>query len=301
MDLILKKMYSLMKMQLYAVDKQKLLIPASKAFRKLDYFCIECSGQVRLRSGPHRRPHFFHVKPNLECHLSAKSLAHLQVQCRLQAILPEDACRLEVRFKEIGRIADAVWTDQKLIFEVQCSPISAEEVFQRNKDYGSLGFQVIWIFHDRQYNKFRISAAESSLKNSPHYFTNIDAEGRGIIYDQFDIGKNGLRLKKLPPLKVDLSTPLSYNRDLDEPGKIPQLAVQRIGSWPIGFAGDLADCSLKEAENDPYLRQALELEKSYFPSPLPKTFWNTLKSLFYRYGARPYRLAFQMLLERACR
>ena len=146
-----------------------------------------------------------------QCRQNGKSLAHLQAQRRLEELLGADQCRLEVKFGPINRIADVVWEPKKIIFEVQCSPISAEEVNARNRDYKGMGYEVIWLLHDSQFNRQRVSAAEMSLRHSCHYFTNMNAEGAGYFYDQFDVVVDGLRRAKFSPLQVDLSKRIHFN------------------------------------------------------------------------------------------
>ena len=90
------------------------------------------------------------------------SSSHLAIQKVLSKSLP--GSRLEHRFPSIGRVADVVYFPKKIIFEVQCSPISLKEVQKRNRDYLSLGFTVIWILHDRHYNKKTLSLAERACR-----------------------------------------------------------------------------------------------------------------------------------------
>ncbi len=280
-------------MQLYAFDSHNNLIPAAKALKGKDYTCPECQGTVRSRKGDHRKAHFFHYKSSLHCKLSGKSMIHLQVQSYLQNLLPEGECTLERPFPEISRIADAAWISKKIIFEIQCSPLPAEEVKARNADYSSLGYQVVWVLHDKQFNQYRLSGAESHLRNGPHYFTNIDVEGEGMIYDQFDIHLKSLRKKKMAPLAVDLSKPLTPLQGDHE------LKVVRMRSKmrPLHFSGDLLDMvSLRED----YLQEAERLEREFFPE-VSQTFFAKLKRCIFDVLIHPYRLLFQILLERSCR
>lgn len=255
-------------MQLYALDEQKRIIAATKAERQADYFCLECGATIRLRSGPHRQAHFFHLFSVEQCRQNGKSLAHLQAQRRLEQLLGPDQCRLEQRFSPINRIADVVWEPMRIVFEVQCSGISAEEVQQRNRDYQRMGYRVVWLLHDNQFNRYKVSAAEMSLRHSPHYFTNINAEGEGDIYDQFDIVTNGLRSHRLPKLRVDLAAPVRFENDTTP--KL-RLVEKRLECFPGFFAGDLADLCLHNSDSA-YLAQALPLE----PTPaLSRPWWHT--------------------------
>ncbi|MBA3285957.1 MAG: hypothetical protein H0U27_12990, partial [Nitrosopumilus sp.] len=128
-------------MQLYAFDIESKLISAKNALRQIDYFCPECKGYLRLRGGLHRQDHFYHSDFTPTCRQSVKSAEHLHTQLYILSQLPEKKCFMERRFPEINRIADICWESKKIIFEIQCSPISVEEIQERNRDYQSAGFE----------------------------------------------------------------------------------------------------------------------------------------------------------------
>ena len=142
-------------MQLFALDENDQLVPAQRAVRQRTYICLECGKNVRLRGGVHRQIHYYHIEPIRSCKLAGKSLIHLNVQFYMQSILPQGDSALEHRFPRIRRIADVVWISQKIVFEIQVSLITAEEVLQRNRDYLSQGYRVVWILHEKRYNKFQ--------------------------------------------------------------------------------------------------------------------------------------------------
>lgn len=283
-------------MQLYALDGKNNFVAASKALKQQNYICLECEGIVRVRSGIHRHAHFFHLKPSISfCKLHAKSMVHLQVQWYLQAILPKGECFLERPFAMINRIADAAWLPQKLIFEVQCSPISAHEVKARIADYASIGFQVIWILHERQFNQFRMCAAELALRSHPFFFTDIDLEGKGTIYDQFDLFKKGLRVRKLKRLEVDLSHPFPMPVRVDIP--MPMMLQERMKTWSLHFSGDLIDHAKRGSD---FLLEAITVEDEVFPKSNRKCFFSICREWILK-GLNLYKLFFRMLLERACK
>jgi len=237
-------------MQIRALDFTKALVLAENANKHQDYQCIECQQIVRLRRGIHRKAHYYHVQPNRICRQHAKGMPHLMLQHFLKNILPEGEVELECQFAAIGRIADVAWHGQRLVYEIQCSPISMEEVKGRNENYASLGYQVVWIFHDNLYNQSRLSAAESFLRDHPHYFSNMDEEGEGIIYDQFSLITNGKRVYRLPVLSIDPSSP-KYLREQQNPKDqiLPFVLQRRIKIWPFIFAGDTIDRCLEAYEN----------------------------------------------------
>lgn len=223
-------------MQLYAYDPLGHLIFSYHAKRQQNYCCLECGSIVRLREGHIRKPHFYHLTKT-SCRQSEKSLTHLQLQIYLKQNLPENEASLEHRFPDIRRIADVAWHPQKIIFEIQCSPMTKEEMEARVESYKSVGYQVVWVLHDRQFNKWRLSAMESGLLEIPHYYTNMDEKGKGLIYEQWRHIDKGIRLHTLPPLSVDLTKPYRKNK--------------------LGFEGDIGSLP----ESHPYLQKIKAKEK----------------------------------------
>lgn len=282
-------------MQLFAANENNQPIFANNALKQKDYHCLECHGVVRLRSGIHRQKHFYHTHSAPHCHQQGKGIVHLMTQMHLLKILPEGEAKLEVRFPQMGRIADVAWDSQKIVFEVQCASISAEEVLERNRDYQKMGWQPVWILHDQRYNQKRISAAEFVLRSHPHYFTNMNSEGHGIIYDQFDLHQKGFKTQKMGPLSINLGKRIFFstsNKNLKNPLKIVQ---QRINSWSCYFENDLFDIS--QIENSEYIIEAKRREAEFYK---PIKMSSRIRKIF-SLLARPYVLGFQMLLEKLCR
>lgn len=277
-------------MQLCARNEKDLIIFAHQAEKQRNFFCLECRGVVRLRGGMHRQPHFYHLKPSASCRQSGKSMEHLQVQCYLKELFG-NACVLEHPFPQIRRIADCACPAGGLVFEVQCSPITQEEVAARNADYAAAGYRVIWVLHDRQFNRHRLSAAELWLRGHPHYFTNIDADGAGHIYDQVDRAQAGFRKVLLKSAQVDLRQMygcVEYS--------LAALLAQRNKDWQLGFQGDWVHLSQKEEYSEHIqeaLAEATPTQKNRL-SFIPLLLWQ-------RCIAAPYRILFAYLLEKACR
>lgn len=286
-------------MQIHALDSTGTLIHAHQALRQTDYYCLECQELVRLRSGPQRRSHFYHLEPTRFCRQHQKGPVHLQLQSHFLRELPAADCQLELPFPDIRRIADVAWLSQKIIFEIQCSPISAQEVLARNRDYQQEGWSVIWILHDQRYNKRRLSAAEIALCSSPHFFSNMNSQGEGIIYDQFAIYEKGFRQERLPPLPICLrKPPQAYSF---ETSSYPlRLLKQRSIHWKYFLSGDLTSLFL-QTPTSPYLQQAVEKENRFYSSHIPLT-WNTLPLHFWqKVIVKPYQITFRFLLEKMCR
>ncbi len=246
-------------MQLYAL-KNSAPILASKAEKSKDYICPECLSTVRVRGGPLRQPHFYHLSLPKQCRQHEKSQEHIQLQLKLLDLIASGDAQMECQFPAIGRIADVAWNAKKLVFEIQCSPIPLEEVQCRTLDYASIGYEVIWILHDKQFNQKNLSAAESFLRNGPCYFTNLDKMGYGIVYDQFEVLKSSKRLFKGPPLIV--SPDLFFRLPAMAPPDIalPQTLLCRFTNWKCYMQGDLLHCLLKEGNLPSAVKKMLAIE-----------------------------------------
>jgi competence protein CoiA len=206
-------------MQLYALDKSSLVL-ANHAVRDRSYLCPECHGFVRIRGGGRRQIHFYHARRPASCRQHGKSLAHLQIQLHLKSLIP--SLVLEKRFA--SRIADACWDQEKVVFEIQCSPIPLHEAKSRCEDYLKLGFTPVWILHDRRYNRFTISPAEEYLRT---HTTTFYTDGRAV-YDQFDVCQNLRRVFRGPKIPVNLTL---------QPVQLTEPLFSR--DWPLSFHGDL--------------------------------------------------------------
>ncbi|HEY5260012.1 MAG TPA: competence protein CoiA family protein, partial [Rhabdochlamydiaceae bacterium] len=156
---------------------------------------------------------------------------------------------------QIGRITDVSWENEKMIFEIQCSPISLKEAKERCSDYKRLGLNVIWILHDRQFNKKTVGEAEAFLRTQACYFVS----DREIFYDQFDIVQGVRRLFKGPPLPIDL---MRYFPQKDPEAQHPKVLHFRAKHHPLYFQGDLSD-NLFRSKDFALLKR---LEKRYAAS-----------------------------------
>lgn len=219
-------------MQLYARDSAGKKCSIYTAQKGNDYFCLECNGRLRARSGRFFRAHFYHIQDAESCRQAGKTEAHIAIQRLIQQQIGEDRCCEEMRFSDIGRVADVAWLEKKLIFEVQCSGISALEIEERNRDYASCGWDVIWVLYDKRFNKRRASEAESLLFTHPHYFS--DAK---CIYDQFR------PISKKRPIMASEITPMAFT---DSVPFLPEALQKRFYSWSYYTQGDYLYAALHE-------------------------------------------------------
>jgi competence protein CoiA len=240
-------------MQLYAFDENNQFIHARQALKQKKYYCIECQEIVHLRGGPSRQIHFYHIDPTPLCRQSQKTASHLQLQIYLVHQFSSDDSQLEYRFPTIQRIADVAWFSKKIVFEIQYSPISAEEVAARTHDYTQIGWHIVWILHDHLYNKNRLSAAEAILSTIPHFFTNMNSQGQGMIYDQFQICQERTRRVRFAPLPIDIKHLKEENLLKDNWPLLAQHA--RAKYWKVSFQGDLMSLCI-DPINSKYLQSA---------------------------------------------
>lgn len=125
---------------------------------------------------------------------------HTFIQQKLKQWIQEP-CTLEKPFRQISRIADLAITSTQIALEVQCSPISFDEVRARERDYASIGWRLIWILDDQRFNKTHLSRAEEYLRSKPSYFASIRGD-RLILYDQFERISARRRHRRSLPLEM---------------------------------------------------------------------------------------------------
>lgn len=135
------------------------LITALRATDKdADYRCPECNAPVILRKGKYRVAHFAH-KIDEGCRYGeGMTEDHLLAQTQIFDVLDSNGfyCELESR-RFRGRRAD-VYTeinDEKVVFEVQHSQITPEEILSRNQFYSDNGCYVIWVLTPGLFGKLR--------------------------------------------------------------------------------------------------------------------------------------------------
>ena len=291
-------------MQLYAFDDKDRLIPANSAHKHHNYFCPGCKNAVRLRAGLYRRHHYYHVSGEKKCNGKGKGIKHLQLQHYLQKLIPNDDGILEKNFPAINRTADVVWEKEKIIFEIQCSSISADEVEARNYDYQSLSYTVIWILHDHRFNKKRPSAAEIFLRNLPHYYASIGKNETINIYDQFSIlGKNFYRYI-VTQLLTNLSSPKHLPEAISCRKVISKTIQKKLKNSTLCFDGDILYTMFLGTDKSLSLKLKSKIMLAvakYESKDGNKKFLCFLKMAFNTVIKQPYRIIFNSILERVCK
>lgn len=223
-------------MALYALHFEEL-ISAGEAPTRGNYRCVECKGPLQVRQGRKRR-HFYHIKTTPSCRLYSKSEDHLLLQLQIQSLFAKNEIALERPFLAIGRLADACWERYQLVFEIQCSLITKKETEERIKDYGSLGYQVVWLLDDRLFNQRRLRPAEAFLRENICYYIHYQKMTFSLFYDQFELVRENRRLKKSPRTAVKLTHPRQMPMSPLK-NSLPRQIISRSQTWPLFFEGDI--------------------------------------------------------------
>jgi hypothetical protein len=242
------------RMQRFAFLKNGDRIEATEGIHRLDYTCPECHGIVRVRRGEKRAPHFFHKNEGTSCHLRLKDGLHQAVQSWLLNTLGQSSCSRECHFPAISRVADIAYHPQKVVFEIQVSPIDPEEAMRRTLDYWGIGWHVIWLLHAATYGKSLASSFEKILLPIPHYFTDIGYR-EGTIWDELSAVRGRTRFwYSFPPRRQlidDLSIEIVCPPQQDFPTTgFPQTVHQwmqmRSQSWSCRFRNDILSSEIVE-------------------------------------------------------
>lgn len=85
-------------MQLYAFDEDGHLTNAHQARKQTNYSCLECRQIVRIRGGPQRQRHFYHLEPTPSCRQHQKGVIHLLLQSYFLQQLPPATPALSIAF-----------------------------------------------------------------------------------------------------------------------------------------------------------------------------------------------------------
>jgi len=256
-------------MQHYAFLLKGGRIDAEEAQQQVDYKCPECQGIVRVRQGMTRAPHFFHRNAGTSCHLRLKDGIHQAVQSWLISSLGENECTRECHFSAISRVADVAYHPQKVVFEVQVSPIDPLEAVRRTLDYWSVGWHVIWLLHAATYGRSTASPFEKELISIPHYFTDIGYRG-GKVWDELSAPRGRKRFwYRLPPRRKNINhldiNILHPTSNAIHPAGFPltpeQWANTRRCTWSCHLLDDLLMTELFESDCNKQSPKSISLWK----------------------------------------
>ncbi|HLB52370.1 MAG TPA: competence protein CoiA family protein [Chlamydiales bacterium] len=241
-------------MPLFATDGNEVIY-AADADPKTTYLCLGCSAPVRIRRGLHRLPHFYHLQSAKRCHLYSKSEDHYILQLQICELFIPYKLEVEHPFFDIQRIADLIWEEKKIIFEIQCSKIEPHEAKQRIIDYRKVGYEVVWLLDDRIFNKKILRPSEAFLREQTSYFFSFHRATFSTFYDQCEVLAYKKRLKKGYRSKVHLLSPKKIP-EIEWPKTYPSQIEKRASAGVYYFWGDLLFRAL-QAAHSPTLSFAL--------------------------------------------
>jgi competence protein CoiA len=240
---------------------------AGEADKHARYRCPECGAHVKVRSGPHRQPHFYHLRASKPCRQHQKTEEHLGLQFHLAKQFSSCDVRMERPFPEVGRIADVALEKERIVFEVQCSPISLTEAQERTQDYRFIGWRLIWILSDKRYNRRKLGAAERYLRQQTCYFASWNKQ-RAFLYDQWEIVVDFQRIYKGPLVPVQPSRIALLPHSVSQ--HLPRCAQERLTQWIWHLEGDMLTRLLEHpAALQSLLEREARLTKKTTTSRLP--------------------------------
>ena len=141
----------------FACDKDGNRTLADNADKGKEYICPVCGKRVILKQGSINIPHFAHTANECEdrWHYDMSEW-HFAMQNRFPA-----ECR-EVVVKHNGATHRADILSGNMVIEFQHSPISQEELLERNNFYQSAGYNIAWVFDlQEQYDDCSIQYMDS--------------------------------------------------------------------------------------------------------------------------------------------
>ncbi|WP_270322094.1 competence protein CoiA [Weissella confusa] len=126
------------------------LVKANLAEKTAVYVCPGCDGEVQVKQGTIKTPHFSHVTLR-DCQSLAEgeSSEHLLGKLQLADFFENlgGVVEMEVWLPEIKQRPDLVvsFDNVKIAVEFQCAPITAQRVSERTRGFETLGMDVVWV------------------------------------------------------------------------------------------------------------------------------------------------------------
>jgi competence protein CoiA len=135
---------------LYGKTKQGTIEHAANATKCSNYYCPLCCQKLMLKQGKYKRTHFAHFE--ISCTHKEESYVHYHAKYSLGRAIKDlgMVVQIEPYLKACHQIPD-ILINNKIILEIQCSPITVEQLQTRTSAYNKLGYIVIWII-DGTYN-----------------------------------------------------------------------------------------------------------------------------------------------------
>lgn len=132
---------------LKAIKDNKVFYAWETEKEQKPFFCPECKREVGLRKGKIKIHHFYHIK-KFDCLVSPESQIHLEIKFKLYKYLKTIYNKVELEYRIGDRISDVFYINmknKKVVYEVQKSKLSLDEVKKRTESYKNQNIYVIWL------------------------------------------------------------------------------------------------------------------------------------------------------------
>ncbi|MDR3156321.1 MAG: hypothetical protein LBT69_00140 [Lactobacillales bacterium] len=170
-------------------ETEKFVIASEKLDKNQNFLCPVCRKSVQLKMGTHSRPHFAHFTKSIHTkkregetneHREGKETLYYWSRQKTEINV-----ELEPYISSIDQRPD-VLIESKLAFEIQCSPISIQQLTKRCVEYQKIGISPIWFCGKKLHINEKLSDLNRALMN---YAKNI-----GFYYWEIHQQKQQIRL-----------------------------------------------------------------------------------------------------------
>jgi competence CoiA-like predicted nuclease len=161
---------------LVALDSSGIRTLASIAHKEIGYSCPICHKDVILKQGPIKIHHYAHY-PESDCENAGESYRHIEIKAQLAQYAEKEGIEITANNFEVPfdrRRADIFFVHPifgRIVFEVQTSPISVNELLNRTCEY-RLFSNVAWVFD----HKARLLKNETKYLLDRYKFVNSICE-----------------------------------------------------------------------------------------------------------------------------
>ncbi|MFC4772246.1 competence protein CoiA [Enterococcus hermanniensis] len=131
---------------LFAFTKEKQLVDASGADARKTYYCPDCGSVLIRKAGKLLIPHFAHTaNENCQGMSEGETAEHLNLKKIFYQWGRQDDqhWKLEEPLKDLPQRPDLL--NQKLVVEIQCSPLKTSRLEERVSGYRQMGYQDWWL------------------------------------------------------------------------------------------------------------------------------------------------------------
>lgn len=194
-----------------AVDLDGNFILAEDALNEKKYICPRCSKELLICRGESCIPYFRHANTcKKKNEGGSESILHKDVKRQITAMFKRIGIEAFSEYvqKDIGRRIDVFVKDKavKLAVEIQCSPITLEEIIQRKHDYNSIGIRSWWIAGPNHLTPRSLKSTAVKFGKTTKFgksFFGVDQHEKYWLYSNFRITAMGKSLYQRRRIELD--------------------------------------------------------------------------------------------------